>query len=600
MINFGNVPAGSVLPIPFASYAASTGASATLSGLAVTDIEVYKGTSMTQRASDNGYALIDTDGIDIDGITGINGFSIDTGDNSDAGFYAVGSFFTVVVSAVTIDSQTVNFIAATFRLVAAENTAGLPAVDAARIAGAVQTAGNIGELANRLATMIEAAAGSPNEFRFTADALVRAAAVLGLTAGNLDAQLASLSGRLPALVGGLVPVDVVAISGDATAANNLETALDDTAGAVPWLGIVDQGQAQSATSTTLRLRAAAAFANDELVGATVVITGGSAGVGQARTITDYDSSTDTATVDAWTTAPSGTILYKVFASPPPDSTAASILTIARKLDTMLEAASGSPGDWQYSADALRRAPTGSGGGAGLDAAGVRAAVGLASANLDTQLAPIQTGGVLALVLAKLGSMVEGAPGSPGEYRFNEDALELAPAGGGGGGGTDWSAGEREQIRHRLGIDGSATAPSATPSLATAAALAAVAGNVTTTLAGVSLVKASTDALATMLEPATGSPGDYRLSADALRRIIAVMPTAVENADALLARDIGSGTNAGSSEERTVRSALRILRNKWSISGSTQTITKEDDTTAAWTQVLGTTPGADPVTSTDPT
>ena len=74
MICFGNVPAGSVLPIFFDSFAGSTGASITITGLAVTDIEVYKGTSMTQRASDNGYTLLDTDGIDLDGITGIQGF----------------------------------------------------------------------------------------------------------------------------------------------------------------------------------------------------------------------------------------------------------------------------------------------------------------------------------------------------------------------------------------------------------------------------------------------------------------------------------------------------------------------------------------------
>lgn len=117
MINFGDVPAGSVLPVFFGSYN-SSGASVALSGLAVTDIEIYKGGSITQRSSDAGYTLIDTDGIDVDGITGINGFTIDTGDNTDSGFYAVGSFYTVVVSAVTIDSQTVNFVAATFRIVA--------------------------------------------------------------------------------------------------------------------------------------------------------------------------------------------------------------------------------------------------------------------------------------------------------------------------------------------------------------------------------------------------------------------------------------------------------------------------------------------------
>lgn len=45
------------------------------------------------------------------------------------------------------------------------------------------------------------------------------------------------------------------------------------------------------------------------------------------------------------------------------------------------------------------------------------------------------------------------------------ALDDASA---GGGGTDWTAGEREQIRFRLGIDGTASTPSASPSLATPA------------------------------------------------------------------------------------------------------------------------------------
>lgn len=144
MINFGNIPAGSVLPVIFATYGKTNGESITLTGLAVTDIEIYKGTSMTQRSSDAGYTLLDTDGIDIDGVTGIHGFSIDTGDNTDSGFYAAGSFYTVVVSAVTIDGQTVNFIAATFRIVAAENTAGVPVADTVRVAGTAQTAKDIG------------------------------------------------------------------------------------------------------------------------------------------------------------------------------------------------------------------------------------------------------------------------------------------------------------------------------------------------------------------------------------------------------------------------------------------------------------------------
>jgi len=77
------------------------------------------------------------------------------------------------------------------------------------------------------------------------------------------------------------------------------------------------------------------------------------------------------------------------------------------------------------------------------------------------------------------------------------------------------------------------------------------------------------------------------------------PTAVEVADALLDRDMSTGTDSGSTTVRTVRQALRFLRNKWSISGTTLTITKENDTTASWTSQITGTAGADPITSSDP-
>lgn len=139
---FSAVPASTTLYIPFSSYN-STGASVTITGLAVTDIEIYRNGSTTQRSSDNGYTLLDTDGIDFDGITGIHGFSIDLSDNTDAGFYAAGNWYTVVVSTITVDSQTVSFIAAVFRIVAAEGTAGTPAVDAARISNSTTAADNV-------------------------------------------------------------------------------------------------------------------------------------------------------------------------------------------------------------------------------------------------------------------------------------------------------------------------------------------------------------------------------------------------------------------------------------------------------------------------
>jgi hypothetical protein len=165
---------------------------------------------------------------------------------------------------------------------------------------------------------------------------------------TVRADLINIAGAAVSTTTAQLGVNVVQVSGDGTAADNLETAYDDTAGAVRWAGIVDQGTAQSATGTTLVLRAAAAFADDELIGATIQITGGSTGVGQSRLITDYVSATDTATVEAWTTTPSGTITYKIYGTAP------------------------------------------SSGGSGLDAAGVRAAIGMSSANLDTQLSGLDT------------------------------------------------------------------------------------------------------------------------------------------------------------------------------------------------------------------
>lgn len=73
----------------------------------------------------------------------------------------------------------------------------------------------------------------------------------------------------------------------------------------------------------------------------------------------------------------------------------------------------------------------------------------------------------------------------------------------------------------------------------------------------------------------------------------------EIADAVLARDLGSGANAGSSQERTVRSALRFLRNKWAISAGVLTVYAENDTTSMWTSNLTTNAAADPVTTSDP-
>jgi len=118
-LHLGNVAAGSTIYVPFHTFDAN-GASVTISGLATTDIEIYKNGSTTERGSEAGYTLLDTDGIDFGGKTGIHGFSIDLSDNTDAGFYAAGSWYWVVVASITVNTQTVNFVAATFKIIASD------------------------------------------------------------------------------------------------------------------------------------------------------------------------------------------------------------------------------------------------------------------------------------------------------------------------------------------------------------------------------------------------------------------------------------------------------------------------------------------------
>jgi hypothetical protein len=63
--------------------------------------------------------------------------------------------------------------------------------------------------------------------------------------------------------------------------------------------------------------------------------------------------------------------------------------------------------------------------------------------------------------------------------------------------------------------------------------------------------------------------------------------------------MSTGTDSGSPTVRTVRQALRTLRNKVDVTGGVMTVAKEDDSTASWTATVSTTPGANPVTTIDP-
>lgn len=68
------------------------------------------------------------------------------------------------------------------------------------------------------------------------------------------------------------------------------------------------------------------------------------------------------------------------------------------------------------------------------------------------------------------------------------------------------------------------------------------------------------------------------------------------ADAILKRDFSavSGESA-----RSLINAARFLRNKWSVSGTTLTVTKEDDAASAWTATVTKDAASAPVVASDP-
>jgi ActR/RegA family two-component response regulator len=207
----------------------------------------------------------------------------------------------------------------------------------------------------------------------------------------------------------------------------------------------------------------------------------------------------------------------------------------------------------------------------LDAAGVRSAVGLASANLDTQLSTIddfldtEVAAILSAVDTEVGAIkakTDNLPSDPADasdiaaafstvngnlatiagyidtevgaiktvtdrldtameldgsvYRFTTNALEQAPSGGGGG--TDWTADERTAIRTILGIPASGT----TPDVPSAGALKVIDDLVDTEVGAilaavdteVAAIKAVTDKLDTALE-LDGSV--YRYTVNALEQ-----------------------------------------------------------------------------------
>lgn len=112
MIDLGTVKPGSVVRIPFSTFAKADGSSITMTNYAAADILVYKDGGTTERASTAGYTAT----TDFDAKTGKHLIAIDLADNTTAGFWSAGSEYLVAIDAVTVDGATTGGWVARFRI----------------------------------------------------------------------------------------------------------------------------------------------------------------------------------------------------------------------------------------------------------------------------------------------------------------------------------------------------------------------------------------------------------------------------------------------------------------------------------------------------
>jgi hypothetical protein len=110
-------------------------------------------------------------------------------------------------------------------------------------------------------------------------------------------------------------------------------------------------------------------------------------------------------------------------------------------------------------------------GSGLSILGPGVQVGLTVEFLGSWQLRFPSGNYIARVAG--GNLVGGPSGDPIAYTAGVQTLLIQSAAStvvttGGGGASDWTTIEKNQIRNRLGIDGTAASPSAVPTLATSA------------------------------------------------------------------------------------------------------------------------------------
>lgn len=206
---------GTTVRFLFTTNGADGGAIAPSSAFEAADVRIYKDGGATQRSSEAGFTMTSP----FDSVTGLHQFAADLSDDTDAGFYAVGSYYDVVlVPDETVDGVAVVHPIGAFRIVAVEAVAGVPKVDMTHAAGTAWGSGAItnGAIANDALTANKFHSDVTTEMQSglaTAAALATVDTVVDAIKVVTDAlpDAGALTSPLPA---NIKEVNDVAITGD--------------------------------------------------------------------------------------------------------------------------------------------------------------------------------------------------------------------------------------------------------------------------------------------------------------------------------------------------------------------------------------------------
>lgn len=320
----GDIVLGDTIDVKFCTVQ-TTGAPFTLAGSPV--ISAYVGNSTTQITA--GITLT----VDFDGVTGLNNVRVVA---SGGNGFAAATNISLIITTGTVNSvSVVGYEVGSFSI-QARGISSINGVAATSITtinanvGTTQPINFTGTASSALAKsdivdILGTAISTPATAGILDVNLKNVAnATVSTSTAQLGVNIVNFGGSAGTFASGRPEVNTTHIKGTASSGTAGFVAPDFTtvtlpAGVIAALGIVDNGTAQSATATTLVIRSAASFGDSTLIGHIIWLTGGT-GVGQSRLITANVGSTDTVTVDTWTTTPDNTSTYIIFPAPPGSAT----------------------------------------------------------------------------------------------------------------------------------------------------------------------------------------------------------------------------------------------------------------------------------------